>query len=101
VPTIDKLADGKQTLRLTEFEISNGPDVHVYLTGAEVEKCGDAVKAAGFITVTTLSATTRSSLVPLCFACAGKTSAKLGIMAAFRRRGRSPTTSWSRTTRKD
>jgi hypothetical protein len=47
--TIYKLADGKQTLRLTEFETSNGPDVHVYLTGAEVEKGSDAVKAAGFI----------------------------------------------------
>lgn len=47
--TIYKLADGKQTLRLTEFETSNGPDVHVYLTGAEVEKGSDAVKAAGFV----------------------------------------------------
>jgi len=47
--TIYKLADGKQTLRLTEFETSNGPDVHVYLTAAEIEKGSDAVKAAGFI----------------------------------------------------
>ena len=47
--TIYKLADGKQTLRLTEFETSNGPDVHVYLTAAEVEKGGDAIKAAGFV----------------------------------------------------
>jgi len=47
--TIYKLADGKQTLRLTEFETSNGPDVHVYLTAAEVEKGSDAVKTAGFI----------------------------------------------------
>ncbi len=47
--TIYKLADGKQTLRLTEFETSNGPDVHVYLTGAEVEKGSDAVMAAGFV----------------------------------------------------
>lgn len=47
--TIYKLADGKQTLRLTEFETSNGPDVHVYLTGAEVAKGSDAVKAAGFV----------------------------------------------------
>ena len=49
VATIYKLADGKQTLRLTEFETSNGPDVHVYLTAAEVEKGSDAVKTAGFI----------------------------------------------------
>jgi hypothetical protein len=47
--TLYKLADGKQTLRLTEFETSNGPDVHVYLTAAEVEKGSDAIKAAGFI----------------------------------------------------
>jgi len=47
--TIYKLADGKQTLRLSEFETSNGPDVHVYLTGAEVEKGSDAIKTAGFV----------------------------------------------------
>ena len=47
--TIYKLADDKQTLRLTEFETSNGPDVHVYLTAAEVEKGSDAIKTAGFI----------------------------------------------------
>jgi hypothetical protein len=49
VATIYKLADGKQTLRLTDFETSNGPDVHVYLTAAEVAKGSDAVKAAGFV----------------------------------------------------
>jgi hypothetical protein len=49
IATLYKLADGKQTLRLTEFETSNGPDVHVYLTAAEVEKGSDAIKAAGFI----------------------------------------------------
>jgi len=47
--TIYMLAEGKQTLRLTEFETSNGPDVHVYLTAAEVEKGSDAIKTAGFI----------------------------------------------------
>jgi hypothetical protein len=47
--SIYQLADGKRTLRLTEFETSNGPDVHVYLTAAEVEKGSDAIKAAGFI----------------------------------------------------
>jgi hypothetical protein len=49
VATIYKLASGRQTLRLTEFATSNGPDVHVYLTAAEVEKGSDAVKTAGFI----------------------------------------------------
>ena len=47
--TIYKLADGKQTLRLTEFETSNGPDVHVYLTAAEVGKGSDTIKAVGFV----------------------------------------------------
>ncbi|HEU4342107.1 MAG TPA: DM13 domain-containing protein [Candidatus Binatia bacterium] len=47
--TIYQLADGKRTVRLTEFETSNGPDVHVYLTAAEVEKGSDAIKQAGFI----------------------------------------------------
>ncbi|MGH7812180.1 MAG: DM13 domain-containing protein, partial [Candidatus Binatia bacterium] len=47
--SIYQLADGKKTLRLTEFETSNGPDVHVYLTAAEVEKGSDAIKEAGFI----------------------------------------------------
>src|SRR5262245_13820256 len=44
-----QLADGQRTLRLTDFETSNGPDVHVYLTAAEVEKGNDAVKESGFI----------------------------------------------------
>jgi hypothetical protein len=47
--SIYQLPDGKRTLRLTEFETSNGPDVHVYLTAAEVEKGNDAIKQAGFI----------------------------------------------------
>ena len=46
---IYQLADGNRTLRLTQFETSNGPDVHVYLTAGDVEKGNDAVKAAGFI----------------------------------------------------
>ena len=49
VAAIYQLADGKRTLRMTEFETSNGPDVHVYLTAAEVAKGNDAIKAAGFI----------------------------------------------------
>jgi hypothetical protein len=47
--SIYQLVDGKRTLRLTEFETSNGPDVHVYLTTAEIEKGNDAIKQAGFI----------------------------------------------------
>jgi hypothetical protein len=49
VASIYQLADGKRTLRLTEFETSNGPDVHVYLTAAEVEKGSHAIEEAGFI----------------------------------------------------
>jgi hypothetical protein len=47
--SIYQLPDGKRALRLTQFETSNGPDVHVYLTAAEVEKGSDAIKEAGFI----------------------------------------------------
>jgi len=47
--SIYQLPDGKRTLRLTEFETSNGPDVHVYLTAAEIDKSNDAIKEAGFI----------------------------------------------------
>lgn len=44
-----QLADGRRTLRLTQFETSNGPDVHVYLLAADVEKGNDTVKEAGFV----------------------------------------------------
>ena len=47
--TVHQLADGKRILRLTNFETSNGPDVHVYLVAAEVAKDNDTVKQAGFI----------------------------------------------------
>ena len=47
--SIYQLTDGKRTLRLTGFETSNGPDVHVYLTAGDVEKGNDAVKQVGFV----------------------------------------------------
>jgi hypothetical protein len=47
--SIYQLPDGKRTLRLTEFETSNGPDVHVYLTAGDVEKDNDAVKQTRFV----------------------------------------------------
>jgi hypothetical protein len=47
--TVHQLADGKRILRLSNFETSNGPDVHVYLVAAEVAKDNDTVKQAGFI----------------------------------------------------
>ena len=52
--TIFKLGDGKRTLRLTNFETSNGPDVHVYLVAAPDAKDNDTVKKAGFVELGTL-----------------------------------------------
>jgi Electron transfer DM13 len=47
--TVHQLADGKRILRLSDFETSNGPDVHVYLVAAEVAKDNATVTQAGFI----------------------------------------------------
>lgn len=47
--SIYEVADGKKVLRLSEFETSNGPDVHVYLVASEVEKGNDTIKQAGFV----------------------------------------------------
>ena len=47
--TVLQLADGKKTLRLTNFATSNGPDVHVYLVAASDAKDNDAVTKAGFV----------------------------------------------------
>ena len=52
--TVFQLADGKKTLRLTDFATSNGPDVHVYLVAADDAKDNDAVSKAGFIDVGSL-----------------------------------------------
>jgi hypothetical protein len=46
---IHQLAEGKRILRLTNFETSNGPEVHVYLVASEVAKDNATVKQAGFI----------------------------------------------------
>jgi hypothetical protein len=47
--TVFQLADGKKTLRLTDFQTSNGPDVHVYLVAADDAKDNDTVTRAGFL----------------------------------------------------
>src|SRR5262245_4744176 len=47
--TIHQLSDGKRVLRLTNFETSNGPDVHVYLVAAQDATDNDTVKRAGFV----------------------------------------------------
>jgi hypothetical protein len=44
-----RLADGKRALRLTNFETSNGPAVHVYLVAAPDARDNATVKQAGFI----------------------------------------------------
>ena len=47
--TVFQLADGKKTLRLTDFATSNGPDVRVYLVAADDAKDNDTVTKAGFV----------------------------------------------------
>ena len=47
--TVFQLADGKKTLRLTNFATSNGPDVHVYLVAAPDAKDNDTVTKADVV----------------------------------------------------
>jgi len=47
--TIYRTADGKRTLRLTGFETSNGPQLHLYLVAAPDAKDDATVTRAGFI----------------------------------------------------
>ena len=47
--TVYKLPEGKNILRLTNFETSNGPDVHVYLVAAKDAADNATVKSAGFV----------------------------------------------------
>ena len=47
--TIFELPDGKQVLRLTDFETSNGPDVHVFLGAAPDANDSETVTKAGYI----------------------------------------------------
>jgi hypothetical protein len=47
--TIFQLADGTRVLRLTGFETSNGPDVHVLLGKATDATDNDTVKNAGYV----------------------------------------------------
>jgi hypothetical protein len=49
--TIYQLANGKRVLRFTNFETSNGPDVHVYLVASNDAKDSETVKNAGFVEV--------------------------------------------------
>jgi hypothetical protein len=47
--TIYEVTGGKRVLRLTGFETSNGPDVHVLLVAADDAKDDATVKDAGYI----------------------------------------------------
>jgi hypothetical protein len=46
---IHQLAGGRRVLRLTDFETSNGPDVHVYLVAADDAADSATVTRAGFV----------------------------------------------------
>jgi len=46
---IHQLADGRRVLRFTDFETSNGPDVHVYLVAAQDATDSATVTRAGFV----------------------------------------------------
>ena len=47
--TIYKMGDGTRVLRLTSFNTSNGPDVHVYMVAADDAKDVATVQQAGFV----------------------------------------------------
>lgn len=51
VATIYKLKDGKHILRFTDFEVSNGPDVVVYLSVLEDSNDSDSIKNSKFISL--------------------------------------------------
>jgi len=52
--SVFQLADGKKTLRLTDFATSNGPDVHVYLVAVNDAKDNDTVTKADFVDIGSL-----------------------------------------------
>ena len=54
VAAIYKLSDGKQVLRFSGFQTSNGPDVQVYLIAAPDAKDNETVTKAGFIRIADL-----------------------------------------------
>ena len=47
--SIYQLTDGERILRLTNFETSNGPDVHVYLIAANDASDSETVKKGAFL----------------------------------------------------
>jgi Electron transfer DM13 len=55
--SVHELVDGKRVLRLTDFQTSNGPDVHVYLVAAADAADSDTVKTSGFVDLGSLKGT--------------------------------------------
>lgn len=51
IASVYRLADGTRTLRFTDFETSNGPDVRVYLVAADDAKDNATVTEAGFVEI--------------------------------------------------
>jgi hypothetical protein len=43
------VGDGSHVLRFTNFDTSNGPDVHVYMVAADDAKDAATVERAGFV----------------------------------------------------
>lgn len=54
---VHQLASGERVLRLTEFQTSNGPDVHVYLVASTDAADSDTVTKAGFVDLGSLKGT--------------------------------------------
>ena len=57
VATIYRLSDGRRLLRLSEFQTSNGPDVHVTLVASNDPADSAAVREAGFVSLGKLKGT--------------------------------------------
>ena len=57
VATIYKLSDSRRLLRLSEFQTSNGPDVHVTLVASNDAADSATVREAGFVSLGKLKGT--------------------------------------------
>ena len=51
IATVYKLSEGKRILRFTDFEVSNGPDVFVYVSAIDDANDNDTVKNSKFISI--------------------------------------------------
>ncbi|GIV97772.1 MAG: hypothetical protein KatS3mg057_2429 [Herpetosiphonaceae bacterium] len=51
VATIYQLPDGKRVLRLTAFDVDNGPDLYVYMVAAEDATDDATVEQAGYVSL--------------------------------------------------